>query len=672
MEALTYLHLHRLIALILNNKKSARVIAEQLVDLDCGSKIVKSIQRHKDKEVDLLLPLSKALQLLQSEKPHAFESFEDFLGSVEIILQRFQVLMEALDQVADGRRMRDDEYEEREREKTMHMPFVSQLAHVLAMILTKGGNIKLHNNECRRGIFPEDFKDKIVQPLVGQRVLWQVIEKYASLPELAPSCTLFLRLFLEALLLVQLEPRDVLPVGLLDTALRLVEQCDVEQRHHLVEYLRILSMLPRRGASTDRVLEALMQIVNPSAEPNGPELGLALLKEVVRAAIAHLPNPTWCPLIDWVRGRSHDAYDFFVQEREKGMNKDFTTPRFEAYRNHNFLTSAAISPDGRYLATCSTSLAPADCFVRVWALSTLQPLATLSGERFGFHDVQFSRDGRMLAAGCGDCTLWLWRSSVEVVEGEEGAPSWSRVHLSQFAATHFKTVNCVAFGTERDRLLVASGSQDSSIKLWYAEENGQCKTTLRGHTKAVYALAFSLSGEFLASGSEDCTARMWGWSPKGEWSCLRVFEGHSRTVFCVSFHPKHGDDETWLLNRKDLNPFLASQMSLRRGQRTARFDCGAPSPSLLGRRSAWSSCSPRDTLTLCAPWPSVPTACVWPRGRTTTPSCCGTYRHSRIPSQVNKGWGSMHPYRRLIQTRSELSLFPLMDPNAFQDRRIIT
>jgi WD40 repeat protein len=55
---------------------------------------------------------------------------------------------------------------------------------------------------------------------------------------------------------------------------------------------------------------------------------------------------------------------------------------------------------------------------------------------------------------------------------------------------------------------LASGSEDSTIKLWRVESHKQV-TTLQCHDNIVRSIAFSPDGKYLASGSEDNTVKLW-------------------------------------------------------------------------------------------------------------------------------------------------------------------
>lgn len=70
---------------------------------------------------------------------------------------------------------------------------------------------------------------------------------------------------------------------------------------------------------------------------------------------------------------------------------------------------------------------------------------------------------------------------------------------------HTQSVRCLA--ATRDGRLLASGSADTTIRLW--DMQAGTSTVLAGHTSIVTGVAFSPDGTALVSSSEDLTVRLW-------------------------------------------------------------------------------------------------------------------------------------------------------------------
>jgi len=87
--------------------------------------------------------------------------------------------------------------------------------------------------------------------------------------------------------------------------------------------------------------------------------------------------------------------------------------------------------------------------------------------------------------------------------------------------------------------LVASGSEDASIKLWDFE-SGQLERTLKGHTSAVTGLAFSSRGLYLGSSSADTSAKLWDMNT---YTCVRTFKGHDHTVSQLNFFNWNNEEQ---------------------------------------------------------------------------------------------------------------------------------
>jgi WD40 repeat protein/energy-coupling factor transporter ATP-binding protein EcfA2 len=99
-------------------------------------------------------------------------------------------------------------------------------------------------------------------------------------------------------------------------------------------------------------------------------------------------------------------------------------------------------------------------------------------------------------------------------------------------ARHRDWGRAVVFGPQG--LIMASGSADSSIKLWRLG-GGQLHTqTLHGHNGSVRTLAFAPEGSMLASGGDDHTVRLWNLNNP---AASRILRGHRDWVWTVAFSP---------------------------------------------------------------------------------------------------------------------------------------
>ncbi|MFP4123873.1 MAG: WD40 repeat domain-containing protein [Coleofasciculus sp.] len=97
---------------------------------------------------------------------------------------------------------------------------------------------------------------------------------------------------------------------------------------------------------------------------------------------------------------------------------------------------------------------------------------------------------------------------------------------------HGGTVTCVSFSA--DGQLIASGSEDTTIKIWTVD--GREVATFKGHEDTITSIDFSPDGKWIVSGSEDNTLKLWRIEGK-ERQAVATFEGHNKPVTSVSFSP---------------------------------------------------------------------------------------------------------------------------------------
>lgn len=81
--------------------------------------------------------------------------------------------------------------------------------------------------------------------------------------------------------------------------------------------------------------------------------------------------------------------------------------------------------------------------------------------------------------------------------------------------------------------LVASASEDASIRLWDFEQ-GELERTLKSHAGVVNFLAFNSAGTVLASCSTDLTIKLWNLET---FTVMKTLQGHEHEVSSVAFLP---------------------------------------------------------------------------------------------------------------------------------------
>ena len=147
-------------------------------------------------------------------------------------------------------------------------------------------------------------------------------------------------------------------------------------------------------------------------------------------------------------------------------------------------------------------------------------------------------DGRLLLASAGRSgAVRLWDPLTGDLVGEPLTGHGGSTEPPFRWPSLVDSVNSVAFGTTGDgRLLLASGSQDGTVRLWDPLTGDPASEALTGHSGLVTSVACSITGDgrlLLASGSRDGTVRLW--DPLVSVPDREALTGHSGRVTSVAF-----------------------------------------------------------------------------------------------------------------------------------------
>ena len=159
------------------------------------------------------------------------------------------------------------------------------------------------------------------------------------------------------------------------------------------------------------------------------------------------------------------------------------------------VTDAVFSRDGSFLATGSK-----DRTARFWEIASGKAMTDPMLHDRGVNTVDLNPDASVLITACEDSTVRVWRTET----GQSGAEPLQ----------HSASVTSARF-SEDGLLVVSWGSRERSASVWETA-SWKLVTAPLAHGEAVNSAVFSKDASFVATASNDDTARVWQISIPGE------------------------------------------------------------------------------------------------------------------------------------------------------------
>lgn len=149
------------------------------------------------------------------------------------------------------------------------------------------------------------------------------------------------------------------------------------------------------------------------------------------------------------------------------------------------ITKVVLSPDGQSLAAIAKNAQQ----VKVWSVASGKLRYQLDGFKQAVEKLAFSTKGQWIIAASNDRTVQVWQANTGQFQSQHTFPQ--RIH-------HLEP------NPDGQSILVAGGSL---VQLWHLSTGRSLKSF--HHPKPVTSAIFSRSGQWMATGSEDGTTRIW-------------------------------------------------------------------------------------------------------------------------------------------------------------------
>lgn len=175
------------------------------------------------------------------------------------------------------------------------------------------------------------------------------------------------------------------------------------------------------------------------------------------------------------------------------------------WRDVTIISALTISPDGKLLAAAMRKNLSLEGIIIILHL----PQGAIL-HRFTYHQpfssLSFSPDSKLLAAGAGNGKIKLW----DVATGKEVRTLETSVFMPVHSLAFSPTGELLASDTCKrpEPIAICEEGGEGQVNLWKVA-TGALVRTISAHVGTVRALAFSPNGKVLASGGDDALVNLW-------------------------------------------------------------------------------------------------------------------------------------------------------------------
>lgn len=241
---------------------------------------------------------------------------------------------------------------------------------------------------------------------------------------------------------------------------------------------------------------------------------------------------------------------------------------------YSYIYSVAWSPNG-------TRIAVANGVGDIWDVSSAQILYSLTAHRSDITQIVWSPDSSLLATGSLDSTVKIWAAS-------DGQLLNSMIVVTNLPPPDDRAAVFSVGWDPTGTKLVFGAYEDGTVRIWDQTTlnspemmmPGNVPGVLYGHGGGVISFSWHPNGNFLASGGEDGTVRIWD---VGTGQAIEVIQTSTETVYSVAWSPDGSQlaygGEDGVLHIVAVSELAALDGSASDACAEQQPDCATPTPS---------------------------------------------------------------------------------------------